>query len=416
MCGIIGIVSAYNNGFSQPEIDAFNKMLYLDALRGFDSTGVFAGDKSKNVLILKEASPAPIFMGRKEYQDFTDKLRVHAKFSVGHNRAATRGNIEDKNAHPFWVEDKIVLVQNGTWYGDHKKIKETDVDTEVVAHLIAEHEDVKEALHKIDAAYALVWFDVKNNQLNFVRNAARPLWFAHTKSGAMLFCSEPETIRYAVDKANWKYDKEPFQIAENILFRLSFDKTGDYTTKNIDVAKKTSVTYPLVTWPGGAAGNAPFRRSQTQQHHGGGTDDITFSFLECYQPDASVFFEDASAQHEYAQTALDYFNRKNSSGSGCVVELEDYHPANSHQHCRTFHFCGRLQVTVTPNPYEKIVCYWTITGMTEEEALTYVSRGHYLTKFNGLHSRKLVEGSFLVARMTNPVLAFNLETGNALPQ
>jgi len=143
MCGIVGIASAFTNGFSAKEADTFMDMLYFDALRGMDSTGVFGVDKHGNVACHKEASQAGIFQQRKEIKEFRGKLVQNGLFAVGHNRSATRGSIIDKNAHPFWVDDKIVLVQNGTYKGSHKHHKDVDVDSEAIAHVLSEEADIE---------------------------------------------------------------------------------------------------------------------------------------------------------------------------------------------------------------------------------------------------------------------------------
>ena len=41
MCGLIAVINKYNNGFTKSQCDAFNDLIYLDALRGMDSTGAF---------------------------------------------------------------------------------------------------------------------------------------------------------------------------------------------------------------------------------------------------------------------------------------------------------------------------------------------------------------------------------------
>ena len=50
MCGIVGIATKQNNGFTSAEGDMFRDMLYLDAFRGWDSTGVFGVDKNLSLI------------------------------------------------------------------------------------------------------------------------------------------------------------------------------------------------------------------------------------------------------------------------------------------------------------------------------------------------------------------------------
>jgi len=183
-------------------------MLYFDALRGMDSTGVFGVDKHANVQIHKEASQAGTFLKAKEISTFKGELIRRGVFAVGHNRAATRGKINDVNSHPFWIEDKIVLVQNGTYKGDHSHHKDTEVDTEAVAHVIAETPDVAEALQKINAAYALVWFNTETKTLYMIRNSERPLYLAWADQ-TLLWCSDPGFLFLAAGRNNLKLTSPP---------------------------------------------------------------------------------------------------------------------------------------------------------------------------------------------------------------
>lgn len=201
MCGIVGMVASFQNGFSTDEQKMFKDMLFLDTQRGWDSTGVFLVENNSNVHIRKAAIHGPDFIRHREYQALERKGWSTGMFMVGHNRAATRGTVNDTNAHPFWVEDKIVLVQNGTYIGSHKHHKDVEVDSEAIAHVLADHDNIEEALQKINAAYALVWYNVKTKSLHLIRNNERPLWIVETTDGGYLFASECETILYAASRA-----------------------------------------------------------------------------------------------------------------------------------------------------------------------------------------------------------------------
>ena len=104
MCGIVAYLTAYSNGFGYNESKVFNNMLFLDTLRGWDSTGVFGVSNVGNVGILKAAINAPNFMQTQEYKDFMAEAVKNGMCLIGHNRAATRGSVTDANAHPFVIE------------------------------------------------------------------------------------------------------------------------------------------------------------------------------------------------------------------------------------------------------------------------------------------------------------------------
>lgn len=419
MCGIVGIISGHNNGFSQPEVDTFTRMLFLDTFRGWDSTGLFGADRDGNVQILKKAVNGAEFLGTNEYKAFSSKLYSSGKFAVGHNRAATRGTVNDTNAHPFWVDEenkKLVLVQNGTWFGDHKHVKNSEVDTEALLHLIATEDSIQEAVNKISAAYALVWYDVLNRQLNFLRNEQRPLHIATVKSGAVLFASEWETIEYAVNKTGWKYDREPFQLKENSLWTLTFDKHGNWT----GVEKEVKKVY--ASYGGGSAAVVPFhppRDTQWQEpKHGtngwkkggergrhitaGQPNEYKHTFLDAFKPttDDLIPVNQKALVDEVMQEAWSYFKGPNS----LLVEVFDYFPANDHPDCTIHHIAARLVTPLDNSLLDHIVCYWTLARVTESDCMSLVQQPFYNVEFNGLSCFKTTDGYVIAARCTTPKL------------
>ena len=62
MCGIVGLIASYSNGMTSDEADAFRDMVFLDTLRGWDSTGVFSVKNNGNVTVLKDAKHGPCFI------------------------------------------------------------------------------------------------------------------------------------------------------------------------------------------------------------------------------------------------------------------------------------------------------------------------------------------------------------------
>lgn len=207
----------------------FAQLLFLDTVRGFDSTGVFGVSNNKNVVIHKDAVHGLDFIQTKEFKEFKGEMVATGKFVVGHNRAATRGTITDKNAHPFWTDDKVVLVQNGTYKGDHKHLKDTEVDTEAVAHVIAENASVEEALQKINASYALVWYNTETSTLNLIRNTERPLYLAKFYGKGLVFASEAVMIQYAAAREDVKLDDAPEEVPAGTHVAITLDGKGGYS-------------------------------------------------------------------------------------------------------------------------------------------------------------------------------------------
>lgn len=198
MCGIVGLVAKRSFGFYARDENIFNQLLFADSLRGDDSTGVFGVRKSGNVDICKEASFVTNFQNEKEYDDFMTQMNKNHLVVVGHNRKATKGNINDASAHPFYEGD-VTLVHNGT-LTDHKKLKDVDVDSHAICHAINDLGHV-EALNKLNGAYALAWYDNRDKTFRLARNAERPLSIIETED-FYAFASEAGMLWWILARNN----------------------------------------------------------------------------------------------------------------------------------------------------------------------------------------------------------------------
>jgi len=238
MCGIVALITNYKNGFDSDEVKAFGEMLYVNALRGTDSTGIFYVTNKREVQIHKDITESSKFLDSKEWETSKGELYSSGSLIVGHCRAKTRGANTDENAHPFNVDNKIVLVHNGTYVGDHKHLKNVEVDSHAIAHVIAEAgEDVEAALQKINAAYALVWYNNETKTLNAIRNKERPLFYAETETGSMLLASESSFIYLAAWRNGIKINKDGVNILpEHTLLTVPINPgyKREYTFEDID--------------------------------------------------------------------------------------------------------------------------------------------------------------------------------------
>jgi len=196
MCGLIAAISKTTNGFDYKTDGIFAQMLYANALRGMDSTGVYGINKYGNLDMLKAAKPAADFIRDPETKAFVDKIYMNYRIVVGHNRAATKGAVEDKNAHPF-IEDNICLVHNGTLF-NHKKLKDVEVDSHAIAHALAEG-SAMEVIPELDGAFALIWYDAKQKKLFITRNSERPLYLVETEK-ADFIASEDTMLEWLLPR------------------------------------------------------------------------------------------------------------------------------------------------------------------------------------------------------------------------
>jgi Glutamine amidotransferase domain len=354
----------------------FTDLLFLDTIRGFDSTGVFGVDNNSNVVVHKDAVHGVDFLITKEYREFKAEMIMKGKFVVGHNRAATRGTINDVNAHPFVVDDKIVLVQNGTYKGDHKHLKNTDVDTEAVAHVISENDNVTEALQKINAAYALVWYNAEKKELNLIRNSERPLYLVEFYNTGFAFASEAIMLEYAFTRADMKIKKPPEMLPEHTLVTLTMDGKGGYTRKDekIDAAYK----YPKSSYQSDEAewweghfqpknnhhyANA-YQHQQTQSYRPGGADDVRHIFADAILKSHTKYL---FPSREEATKHVDFLHTAAVSGKH-YIEMIDYLPCNDNKHCTAWHVFGTL-VHQDEQDGPTTLIHWIEYGKTEEEIL-----------------------------------------------
>jgi glucosamine--fructose-6-phosphate aminotransferase (isomerizing) len=162
MCGIVGYIGGRQA--ADYLLDGLSKLEY----RGYDSAGiaVYNADTDKimvqkkvgrlvNLKALVKEQPNPGFVG------------------IGHTRWATHGRPSDLNSHPHTDEKgDFAVVHNGI-IENYLPLKEellakgyhfqSETDTEVVAHLMADMYDgdfastVRRVLHRVEGSYSLVF-------------------------------------------------------------------------------------------------------------------------------------------------------------------------------------------------------------------------------------------------------------------
>jgi hypothetical protein len=251
MCGLVAVINKNVNGFFKEQNDIFSGLLFLDTLRGEDSTGAFVVSNIGNVKGLKEASQAPLFIQTKEFKSLENAAFQTGWAMVGHNRKATRGTITDKNAHPFAVDDKIVLVHNGSLIGDHKHHADTEVDSEAIAHLLSQDDNAEAVLQKVNGAYALIWYNVETKTLHFIRNSQRPLYYMETTT-SYIWASEWPFLDFVAGRLGLKVTDGPHLLKESCLvtYKLGDNKRTTVNSTMIDCTfRPPTRTTQTVTQP-----------------------------------------------------------------------------------------------------------------------------------------------------------------------
>jgi hypothetical protein len=130
-------------------------------------------------------------------------------------------------------------------YGGHKHHKDVEVDSHAIAHVLAEQPDTEKALQSINAAYALIWYDVENKKLNLIRNKDRPL--AHTADhNAWFITSETEIMDFVMTRVSYNKQPKPsvgFPVGNMHTWTLNGDKSSTLSYKDVDHEYKFQKTH-----------------------------------------------------------------------------------------------------------------------------------------------------------------------------
>lgn len=234
MCGIVGFIG------KNALINTVNGLKTLE-YRGYDSSGVAFFDKGNTQIIKTIESIAKL----EEKINFNKYLDVN--IAIGHTRWATHGNVCVKNAHPF-ESNNVILIHNGI-IENYLELRDfliskgyefkSEVDSEVVAHLIDYYYEnqnyllsIKKALAKIQGMYSLlILFKDQPDSIYGVRKDT-PLYLANNKE--IIISSDlvgiiPYTVEY--------YSPENNEIFEASYGNITF---YDSDLNTIQKESKTS--------------------------------------------------------------------------------------------------------------------------------------------------------------------------------
>ncbi len=198
MCGIVGVIGR----ITKTERDVFKQLLIADSLRGSDSTG-FVTAKGNDSTVFKAVGDPYMAM---ESRAFDAALLKSSNVLIGHNRYATTGRVNRKNAHPFDF-DKVVGVHNGTLKNKHalKDGYTFDVDSEALYNSI-NLLGAEATIPLAEGAWSLVWWDKEKKEVSFLRNDQRPMFVALSEDKKTLFfASEAQMLHWILMRNGVKY-------------------------------------------------------------------------------------------------------------------------------------------------------------------------------------------------------------------
>lgn len=208
MCGIIGSIN-FSRKYKIGMEKTISELLFCDTLRGTDATGIYAVNKDMKIDWAKECINGwdfPVY--NKRGKAILRQAEEHT-FIIGHNRAATKGNSRNVDyAHPIVIENKLGLVHNGTltaWPKD-RGADCIEHDSTSIAQTIAEA-GVQEFVDTHDGAYSLVWHNVDDNTLNFLRNDERPM--------AMMYSDDVIFFGSELGMLVWVGQRNSFRLAKH---------------------------------------------------------------------------------------------------------------------------------------------------------------------------------------------------------
>lgn len=402
MCGIVGFLTPAKNGFSMKETAFLNDMLYMDALRGWDATGIMYGVADGSVQVFKEASPAPLFLTRKEWEKASNEITSKGRWAVGHNRAATRGEKTDQNAHPFVVDNKIILLQNGTYSGSHHHLTKEHyaVDSHACAKVISDSPTVLEALNKIDAAYAFVWWNHEEGTLNVIRNSERPLYIGYTTNGGIAFASEDGIMIAAANRNDIKFREPPYLLKEHMLCTYRFGEDIDETYENLDVkVEKRFFQTPTTTHTMGWRSGQPTTIASNVQTVIDGFKSIDpqglYNQSRLKQEDFNLYLVNAQLHAKQKTTFM--------------VEAFDYSPVKPTDYsCDQWYVYGFIDEALEDSSMNGRVVSWTIQAEQAAEVVEYITNNMFKVTVKHLNASKNNLGVWTCVLQAEEVTPFEI--------
>lgn len=248
MCGIVAILQPNKAAQGIPLNIAdsiFSQMLFADTLRGFDSTGII-GASEDDLVSYKRALSAYDFLNLRQSKKIMEDSFLF-NFLIGHNRAATKGKVNDEGAHPFEF-DNVIGVHNGTLV-THAALnpgQTFSIDSEAIYAAI-DRDGVDDTIEQLNGAFALVWFDKVDKTIKAVRNNERPLAIITLKnSDTVILASEPKMAEWIVHRqlrTSVAVDKVQY-IPPGKLYTFNTDNPSDWNIRDVKLRPEMQHYFP----------------------------------------------------------------------------------------------------------------------------------------------------------------------------
>jgi len=239
MCGIFAYF-----GSNEKAADMVLKGLKKLEYRGYDSWGIAA--KQEDGVINLEKHIGKI----SEVIHLSDELSQPSKLAIGHSRWATHGGVTQFNAHPHTNEDGSVVIAHNGIFENYLEIKQeliesgcqfrSETDSEVLAHLIAQHKELgfeaafKKAINRLHGRYGVLAINKEENKLIAARRGS-PLIVGQAEDGFFIASDVPAFLEYTKD-IMYLDDEQMVVIDEEgaRFFSLETDEVIDKRVISID--------------------------------------------------------------------------------------------------------------------------------------------------------------------------------------
>lgn len=257
MCGLVGMA-----GFlERKHKEALKDMIFLNTLRGKDSTGISIVHRDRTVATRKMTVPGYEFI---EHPLVEKSFQFGDQLWLAHGRYKTYGDVSKANAHPFEVVDNegdiyLVGAHNGTLENKYElerllEGEKFDTDSEALFNWLAEAPSFKEAIGKLKGAWSLVWWDPTTDSLHFCRNKERPMFFAWTKDHKVLVWASEAWMLINACRRNG------VELLQNDR-GLSTYATNEDTLYTLEIPQERDKELPELRREGGYTG-APVKKFQ----------------------------------------------------------------------------------------------------------------------------------------------------------
>ena len=205
----------------------FSDLIASQAVGNSDAAGLATVRDDNQFLVYKQPISGIDFVASPEYAKIMDDIKT--RIVIGHCRFKTQGdNTNNKNNHPLFTKDGIIVIHNGVIRNDAELFKkynftrDAEVDSEILPQLIAYHVRkgkstrlaIQETLKECTGSIAMAVLNCQEpDKLYLVRREGN-LNIAYDKKDSVIYFATSETALDEVLKPN-KLELGYFEVKQD---------------------------------------------------------------------------------------------------------------------------------------------------------------------------------------------------------